>query len=251
MNHLTKEQIQAFERDGLVMVRGFYEDQEVAQISRWVDEIQAYPDAPNKYQRYYEDSLIAPGNRLLNRMENFSPYHEGFAQLFHESKLEGAISDLFGEPAVLFKEKINFKLPGGDGFKPHQDHQAGWWEYNTLCITALICIDEANEENGCLEIAPGKHKSGMFKEWAPLSEAEMEEMEFISCPTQPGDMILFDSFTPHGSKPNFTDKQRRLLFVTYNRLSEGDSREQYYKDKRKSYPQDCEREEGKDYVFRV
>jgi ectoine hydroxylase-related dioxygenase (phytanoyl-CoA dioxygenase family) len=251
MNHLTKEQIQAFERDGLVMVRGFYEDQEVAQISRWVDEIQAYPDAPNKYQRYYEDSLIAPGYRLLNRMENFSPYHEGFAQLFHESKLEGAISDLFGEPAVLFKEKINFKRPGGDGFKPHQDHQAGWWEYNTLCITALICIDEANEENGCLEIAPGKHKSGMFKEWAPLSEAEMEEMEFISCPTQPGDMILFDSFTPHGSKPNFTDKQRRLLFVTYNRLSEGDSREQYYKDKRKSYPQDCEREEGKDYVFRV
>jgi ectoine hydroxylase-related dioxygenase (phytanoyl-CoA dioxygenase family) len=184
-------------------------------------------------------------------MENFSPYHEGFAQLFHNSKLEGAISELFGEPAVLFKEKINFKLPGGDGFKPHQDHQAGWWEYNTLCITALICIDEANEENGCLEIAPGKHKGGMFKEWTPLSEAEMNEMKFISCPTQPGDMILFDSFTPHGSKPNLTDRQRRLLFVTYNRLSEGDSREQYYKDKRKSYPQDCEREKGKDYVFRV
>ena len=30
------------------------------------------------------------------------------------------VSDLFDEPAVLFKEKINFKLPGGGGFLAHQ-----------------------------------------------------------------------------------------------------------------------------------
>ncbi|WP_240761603.1 phytanoyl-CoA dioxygenase family protein [Nitrosococcus wardiae] len=145
MSHLTEEQIEAFERDGFVVVRGFYDGQEIAQIKRWVEEVQAYSDAPGKYQRYYEDSLAEPGQRLLNRMENFSPYHRGFAQLFHKSKLQEAISELFGEPAVLFKEKINFKFPGGDGFKPHQDHQAGWWKYNNLCITALIGIDEANK----------------------------------------------------------------------------------------------------------
>jgi 2-aminoethylphosphonate dioxygenase len=251
MNYFTAEQLQAFERNGFVIVRGFYDDTEMAQISRWVDEVQAYSDAPGKYQRYYETSLQKAGQRLLNRMENFSPYHAGFAQLFKGSKLEDAVSELFGEAAVLFKEKINFKFPGGDGFKPHQDHQAGWSEYNTLCITALLCIDEATVENGCLEIAPGRHKEGMFKEWTPLSEEEMQAIEFISCPTQPGDMIFFDSFTPHGSKANFTDKPRRLLFVTYNRLSEGDTRERYYEDKRKNYPQDCEREQGKAYVFRV
>jgi 2-aminoethylphosphonate dioxygenase len=251
MSHFTAEQLHAFERDGFVIVRSFYDDEEMAQISRWVEEVQAYPDAPGKYQRYYESSLHESGKRLLNRMENFSPYHAGFARLFNRSKLEEAASELFGEAAVLFKEKINFKLPGGDGFKPHQDHQAGWWEYNTLCITALLCIDEANEENGCLEIAPGRHKEGMFKEWTPLSEEEMQAIDFIACPTQPGDMIFFDSFTPHGSKPNFTNKPRRLLFVTYNRLSEGDTRERYYEDKRNHYPQDCEREEGKEYVFRV
>ncbi len=27
---------------------------------------------------------------------------------------------------MLFKDKINFTLPGGDGFKPHQDQQTGW-----------------------------------------------------------------------------------------------------------------------------
>ena len=35
------------------------------------------------------------------------------------------VGELFGEPAVLFKEKINFKMPGGAGFKAHQDQQAG------------------------------------------------------------------------------------------------------------------------------
>jgi len=42
-----------------------------------------------------------------------------------------------------------------------------------------------------------------------------------------------------------------VLYVTYNRLSEGDHRRQYYIDKRKSFPPDCEREPGKEYVFRV
>ena len=251
MSYFTAEQLQAFERDGFVFVSGFCDDQEIAQISCWVDEVQAYPDAPGKYQCSYEDSLQKAGQRLLNWMENLFFYHTGFARLFKGSKLEEAVSELFGEAAALFKEKINFKLPGCDGFESHKDHQAGWWEYNTLFITALLCIDEANEKNGCLEIVPSRHKEGMFKEWAPFSEEEMQAMEFISCPTQPGNIIFFDSFTPYGSRPNFTDKPRRLLFVTHNRLSEGDTREQYCEDKRKNYPQGRECEQGKAYVFRV
>jgi hypothetical protein len=39
--------------------------------------------------------------------------------------------------------------------------------------------------------------------------------------------------------------------VTYNRLSDGDHLEQYYADKRKSYPPDCERVEGKTYEYKV
>ncbi len=34
-------------------------------------------------------------------------------------KMMAATHQLFGERPVLFKDKINFKLPGGDGFKPH------------------------------------------------------------------------------------------------------------------------------------
>ena len=250
MSLLTPEQKAAFERDGYVILRGFYSPEEMAQLTGWVEEMQHWPDAPGRWWRYYETSLTRPGRRLLNRMEHFYDYHPGIRS-FIDGRLREAVGELLGEPAVLFKEKINFKLPGGDGFKPHQDHQAGWSRYARLCISALVGIDRATEENGCLEIAPGQHKRGMFAEWKPLGEAEMAQMRFVACPTEPGDVVLFDSFTPHGSQPNRTDQPRRLMFITYNGISDGDQRARYYADKRASYPQDCEREPDKEYVFRV
>lgn len=250
MQVLSEQQIKYFQRDGFLLVRGFYDQKEMKQITDWVDEVQAYPDAPGKYQRYYETLLNDVHRRMLNRLENFAPYHEGFERLFH-GRLEQAVSELFGEAAVLFKEKINFKLPGGGGFEPHQDHQAGWLSYCQICISALIGVDEATRENGCLEVAAGQHHRGMFKEWEPLSEKDMQGMLFVAYPTRPGDVIFFDSFAPHRSKPNLSNKPRRLMYVTYNRRSEGDHRVQYYADKRKNYPQDCEREAGKEYVYRV
>lgn len=162
------------------------------------------------------------------------------------------VSGLFGEPAVLFKEKINFKMPGGNGFTPHQDAQAGWNDYANLFITVLIGIDESTVENGCLELAAGHNQSGLIGElWKPLTEENMKGMEFISVPTKPGDAVFFDSYAPHRSGPNLTENPRRVLYLTYNRRSEGDHRLQYYADKRRSYPPDIEREPDQKYVFKV
>lgn len=248
---LTAGQLADFEEDGFLVARGFYDQDEIAAITHWVDEIQHWPDTPGAHQRYYEPSLTGDGTRILNRMENFAPFHTGFRDLFIGSRLQEAVAELFGEPAVLFKEKVNFKLPGGDGFKPHQDHQAGWGDYANLFISVLVGIDRSTVENGCLEVVAGHHKQGMFEEWKPLTEDDMRDMAFVHCPTEPGDAIFFDSFTPHGSGPNLTGERRRLLYVTYNRASAGDYREQYYADKRRSYPQDCERDPDREYVFRV
>ena len=113
----------------------------------------------------------------------------------------------------------------------------------------MISVDATTLENGCLEMAPGYHKQGLIGEqWKPLEE---DALDYVLIPTEPGDAVFFDSFAPHRSKPNMTQQARRVLYVTYNRLSEGDHRRQYYIDKRASYPPDCERDEDKQYVFRV
>jgi 2-aminoethylphosphonate dioxygenase len=246
---LTEQQIQDFRREGFVIVRGLYTGDELREITAWTDDVANYPEVPGKYMMYFEKSGLDPNKKILSRMEDIEPYHAGFSRLFSDDNMQGIASCLFGEEAVLFKDKINFKLPGGDGFKAHQDIQAGWDRYASLHITALVSVDPSTTENGCLELAPGHHSQGLLGEqWKPLEE---DALDYVAVPTDPGDAVFFDSYAPHRSGPNTTQSARRVLYVTYNRLSEGDHRRQYYADKRKSYPPDCEREPGKEYVFRV
>ena len=142
-------------------------------------------------------------------------------------------------------------MPGGDGFKPHQDSQAGWEEYDSYFISAMVCIDEATIENDCLQMVSGFQKHGLYREWEPLTDNDMADMEFVHYPTKPGDIVFFDCYTPHASEPNLGNTIRRLYFATYNKLSEGDQLEKYYEDKYKSFPPDIDRVEGKEYIFRV
>lgn len=250
--YLGADDVAAFARDGYVIRRGVFTADEVARIAAWTDQVQHLPEVPGEYMMYFEPSLLEPGRRVIQRIENFSPYHAGFAGLFDGPQMCGGVAQLFGEPAVLFKEKINFKLPGGDGFKPHQDQQAGWGKYADLFVTAMVSIDDTTVENGCLELAAGQHRRGLIgSEWTPLTDADMRAMNARLCPTRAGDVVFFDSYTPHGSQPNLTPNPRRVLYITYNKLSTGDHRVQYYADKRAAFPPDIERDPDKTYTFRV
>ncbi len=249
---LPDHQIDAFRRDGFVIVRGVLGPDEAARVRRWVDEVQTYPEVKGKYMVYHEESISRPGARVLDRTENFVPYHDGLAGLVNSPALLGRVSELFGAPAILFKEKINYKLPDGRGFAPHQDMQAGWGKYASLFVTALVAVDPATADNGCLELVAGQHQRGLIGDkWRPLEGEKLMEMEFVPCILEPGDMVFFDSFAPHRSAPNRSSLPRRALYVTYNRLREGDHRIRYYADKRKNFPPDCEREPGKVYKFKV
>lgn len=248
---LSKQQIEQFHRDGYLLVRGLYTPQEIALISAWTDEIAAEPETPGKTMMYFETSQ-QDQSRILSRIENFVPHHAGFSELITRRKMLQAVNELFGEESVLFKDKINFKLAGADGFKEHQDVQAGWDDYADLHITAMVAIDETNAANGSVEMIAGMHKQGLLGEkWAPLTHEHTRHKPYVPVHCQPGDAVFFDSFAPHRSLPNKTQKARRVLYITYNKLSEGDHRQQYYADKRKNYPPDIERDPNKDYAFKV
>jgi len=244
--------IENFQRDGFVVVPGLFDEEEMGRISAWTDELQGLPEEPGRCMMYFEPSLLHPGERVLHRIENFCPFHAGFAALCDGDKLCGTVARLFGEPAVLFKDKINFKLPGGDGFKPHQDQQAGWSTYADLFITAMVSLDATTADNGCLELCAGQHTRGLLGgEWTPLTDDDMRRLGARPVPTRTGDAVFFDSYTPHASGPNLTAARRRVLYITYNRQSAGDHRVRYYADKRKNFPPDIERDPTRTYTFRV
>jgi hypothetical protein len=248
---ITDKLLEDWKRQGFLVVPGVYDRDQMADITKWVDEIQNWPETAGRHMMYFEGDSATPPGRLLNRVENFVPYHARMAQLL-DTDLKDACTRLFGEDAVLFKEKINFKLPGGGGFEAHQDAQAGWEQYASLYITATVVVDRATEENGCLELAHWQHREALVGDlWEPLEGDQLAGVDFVPYAAEPGDVLFFDSYLPHRSGPNMTDDPRRVLYVTYNKASEGDHREQYYADKRESYPPDIEREQGREYAYRV
>jgi len=252
---VSEEQLDSWRRDGFLLVRAddaWAAPESVKHLVEWADDLGTWKETPGKWMMYFSESL-KDKSRLLHRIENFFPYHEGFNSTFNSPSFISVLSQLFDEEAILYKEKINFKLPGGEGFSPHQDHAAGWWLYgHKLHISVLVTIDEATKENVCLEVVAGKHKQGLLGgQFEGIPQEMVDQFEWITCETKPGDIIFFDSYVPHRSAPNLSDKPRRVLYATYNRKSEGDYRAQYYADKRKSYPPDCEREEGKTYTYKI
>ncbi|MGX9351467.1 phytanoyl-CoA dioxygenase family protein [Shimia sp. W99] len=247
---LSEAQVRAFRAQGYLYVPGLFSGDEVARITDWVAELEARPDRVGDVWKYFETT--AEGDRLLNRVENFAPHHAGLAGLVADARLLGACGQLFGEEAVLFKDKINFKKPGAGGFEPHQDMQAGWDTYGNLHISVLVAIDAQTAENGALEIVPGYHDRGLLGDmWAPLNEAHVAGATWEPCYAQPGDALFFDSFAPHRSGPNHTNAARRAMYLTYGRMSDGDQRARYYADKHANFPPDIERDPDGDYAYRV
>jgi hypothetical protein len=248
---LSPEQLDQYARHGWCAAPGFFSPAETAQISDWTDELKARPERPGAEMVYSEPSLDDPKARLIQRIENFCPFHAGFDALVHD-RLKAAVEALLGAPAVMFKDKINFKMAGGAGFEPHQDQQAGWSTFAPLFVTALVCIDRATLENGCLEMANAPRFAGLIgEEWSPLTAEQMASFALIPVPSEPGDVLFFDSYAPHASKPNRTQADRRILYITYNAEADGDHRARYFDEKRANFPPDVERKAGEEYKFRV
>lgn len=249
---LSKKELETFEKFGWLSAKGFFTAEEAQDIARMTDELSAAPEVAGRHMVYYEDSVTDPSQRIIQRIENFCPFHSGFDRLVRGGRLEAAVQQVMSGLVCLFKEKINFKKPGGGSFEPHQDQQAGWSVYAPIFVTALVCIDAATPENGCLEMSDCPKLDRMIgEEWKPLSPENLKGIALNPVPTEPGDVLFFDSYVPHSSKPNFSSKERRILYLTYNRLADGDHRIQYFADKRANFPPDVERAPGTIYKFRV
>ena len=192
-------------------------------------------------------------DKLLCRIENFVQYHAGMDALLRGPQMLDRVSQLMNEPAVLFKEKINFKLPGGSGFAAHQDAPAFDAFGQKYHITVLITVDPSDTQNGGLEF--GETTDGhVILDQNPdgtVADALTQEMKWTPMDLPAGSIVFFDSYIPHRSHKNESDRPRRSLYITYSRAGEGDWRTRYYEDKRNTFPPEIEREAGIDYIKRA
>lgn len=154
------------------------------------------------------------------------------AEMARDPRLIGALSDIYGEPARLFKDKLIFKPPTAKGYDLHQDYIA-WPNFPRSFVTAVVAIDRADLENGCTVVYPGLHKNGCLTpedgDYHPLPDQTVDEATAVPLELEPGDVGIFGCFTPHRSAPNRSNRWRRLLYLSYNADSDGgDQRSRHY-----------------------
>ncbi|XMA12036.1 hypothetical protein WAI453_004827 [Rhynchosporium graminicola] len=244
---LSKAQLAFYEEMGYLIIKDGISDAEINDLRAWVQEVHDLPRTMDCLYIPYEE-LNASGDRVLCRTENFANTHTDFGSLLRGPKLLGIMKQLTGSQMLLFKEKINYKLSGSGGFKPHVD-RTGYGIFKRLQhLAVLIAADDATSLNGCLEVVNGSHKMAV-----PIGSDNcivpqwIESHEWVSVEMKAGEMLIFGSSLAHRSGPNKSTKDREAVYATYNSESEGDLHDAYYERRAKLWPATHKRIEGVDY----
>lgn len=228
---LSKSQLNFYNKNGYLKVKNLFDYLQgafdISTLLSYIDDISQWPKCESEGKYLIHHELVDSKPQLL-RIENFVKYHDGIRS-FVKVIINSICSQLFQEDAVLFKEKINFKLSGGAGFASHQDTPAyiGLAEEHISC---MVCIDPSTIENGCLQVSPGRYSKGeipLTSDGVITASAESQLVfRHIECKT--GDLVFFDGYLPHRSHKNASLTNRRAMFLTYNKAVEGNFHEEYY-----------------------
>lgn len=279
---ISDQQVEDFHRDGYVVVKDLFTAEEKQQIKQAVLEVQQWPFVKGEHMHYCENTPqgLRTTNResynnaasdkmqQLCRTENFLDHHPTLRKLFMnngQGAAERAAAKLLGDAAgaSVFKERINYKLPGGGGFAPHQDAPAWSGDVPTdpetrelsfmqQTLNMNVAVDRMFLQNGGLEVVRGGHAG--YKIWPQNSDGTLrddvvQQAEWTEVVCEPGDALLFSLHIPHRSGVNMTDQPRRAVYITYagNSSVEEGARERYYAQYRKDFPPAGEQDGAESY----
>lgn len=201
----------------------------VEEVEQWASTQRAGSDAPGLH--HWEQTDHGPA---LARSEDLIGAQPTLRSFICDGALPATAGVLLGEDAVLFKEKVNHKRPGGAGFAPHQDATA--YRFVDHHVSCMVPLDPATEASGCLWVVSGRHDGLLATDSGGRVDAGVAAaLTWERVEVDPGDLLWFDSYTPHRSDTNSTERARRALYLTYNAASAGDLRDAYYADKRAEF----------------
>jgi len=194
----------------------------VADLRAWTSEIEAWPAGSHLWGHYAEATANGPA---ICRTENVSACHRGVAELV-DGALRDVASNAIGERVVAFKDKINYKQPGGAGFRPHQDRVA--YPGVTSVMSILVAIDACSTESGCLWLAGGVDEVLPTDDRGVVRDDVARTLSWTAVELAPGDAVCLDGLVPHYSDANRTERPRRVLVASYAPEREHYTRTQYY-----------------------
>lgn len=228
----TGPQAKEYWKNGFIVLRGLFSAAEAAAWAAECDRLleQDWVDENNIRTPFRMNTKTTP--ERIDPVVDMSPL---FTQLVQDERILSVLRDIWSDEPLLFKDKLIFKMPGVYGYTMHQDWAWGW---QTLCpaddiLSVSIQIDGAGAANGGIELFPDYHHElftppGLQTNFREEELARVDPATGIKAETEPGDILIFHSLTPHQSGTNTANYSRRSLYLTYNAARAGDLKGDYY-----------------------
>lgn len=232
MSAFTNEQIVEFHRDGYVFVRGLFTGEEIGLLGETARHDHAMDQA---------SSTMDDGKGNAVRLSLWNHPGDGiYGMVARSRRVVDRVEDLLGEEVYHYHSKMILKdAKVGGAWAWHQDY--GYWYQNGLLfpdlVSVMIAVDDATQENGCLQVLKGSHKMGRVNhiltgeqagaDREPVEEAK-KRLELVHCEMKAGDALFFHSNTLHCSAANNSDHARWALICCYNARSNNPYKESHH-----------------------
>jgi len=217
---LDREQIADFHRDGYVIARGFYDTEQVG----WLYQIaKAGFDMDQSYAAIDPDGK---SSRLILRNDLPDDIYSAFVR---SERMVKSVETILDDEIYHFHHKLMLKEPKVGGAWPwHQDY--GYWYDKNSClfpnmVSAMIAIDRASQDNGCLQVLKGSHQCGRLNHYPtgdqlgadPTRVDELKKrLEVVAVELEPGDTLFFHCNLLHASQANLSNDPRWTLICCFN-----------------------------------
>ncbi len=218
---LSSEQRAAFDRDGYILVRGFFDPDEAELLQTAMEQDPAI-------RGHFYDRNDAAG--MATKMATWNhPGDSVYGYTARSHKMVDTMEDLLGGEVYHYHSKITAKEPHeGGAWEWHQDY--GYWYHNGCLFptmaSAMIALDKCTKANGCLQVLKGSHQLGRVEHGlldgeqvgADLRRVEeaQKHLDLVYCEMEPGDVLFFHCNTLHRSDQNRSDDRRWTLICCYN-----------------------------------
>lgn len=136
------------------------------------------------------------------------------------------VESAIGPDVVLWGTTFFHKAAGVGRVVPwHRDGR--YWPIHPLATTSVwIAVEESVIENGCLRLIPGSHAARElgehFSDNSPenaipetLRADQFDEAAAVDVELEPGQMVMFDVYTVHGSNANRSGRHRTGYAMRY------------------------------------
>src|SRR5262245_38431693 len=168
---LSPEQIDAFWRDGYLMVEAAVTRDQLAalkaEIAAWVEESRAHaapfgPPTIDGRPRFDMGSEHSAEKPALRRINNPSDISDAYREVMLNARTVDMVADLIGPDVKFHHCKINLKLSGARTEVAYHQAFAYTPHTNDDVVTALLFLDDIDETNGALTVVPGSHKGPVY-----------------------------------------------------------------------------------------